>query len=177
MCRRGETTPYYNPQYSLGGWRYLPSFINHKTLRCKGNRTKIMNTLAIVSGNFSSGEKAQGNYTGYTALGKKVFIFKRQMESLGWSSNEDIQYPFYAVAEEKTIGKLDANRNPMLDEAGNPVTTQRLQATSVFTTKDAIINACVEEYTLGAEIKEQVAKVGKSKGLSDAVVNSLQAAF
>lgn len=136
-----------------------------------------MNSLAIVSGNFSSGENSQGNFTGYTALGKRVFIFKRQMNSLGFSSDSDIKFPFYAVVTEKKIGQLDANRQPVLDDAGNPVTTSRLQATALFTTKDAIVNACVEESTLDAEIKDSIAKHASSKGLSQSVVESLVSAF
>ena len=141
------------------------------------NRTKIMNSLTIVSGNFSSGENAQGNYTGYTALGKKVFIFKRQMKSLGWESDDAVKFPFYVIAEEKTISKLDANRKPVVDDAGNPLTSQRFQATAVFTNKDNIIEAYVDEATLEAEIKQSIAKVATSKGLTQSVVESLVAAF
>lgn len=132
-----------------------------------------MNSYRIISGGFTTA----GNFSGYTALGKRVHIFKRQMDSLGWSANEEVKFPFYAIAEEKTIGKLDANRNPVVDDAGNPVTDTRLTATAVFTDKTNIIEACVEEATLGAEIKESIAKQATSKGLTQSVVDSLVAAF
>jgi len=163
----GEGTPIRNPQYSLGGWGIPPS--NHKT--------KQMNSLAIVSGNFSAGEGAQGNYTGYTALGKKVFIFKRQMNALGFTTDSEVKFPFYAVTSVKKIGKLDKNRQPILDEAGNAVTEDRLQATALFETKDAIVNACIDEATLDADIKDGIAKHATSKGLSQSLVDSLVAAF
>jgi hypothetical protein len=132
-----------------------------------------MNSYRIISGAFTTA----GNFSGYTALGKRVHIFKRQMDSLGWSTNEEVKFPFYAIAEEKTIGKLDANRNPVVDDAGNPVTDTRLTATAVFADKTNIIEACVEEATLGAEIKESIAKQATSKGLTQSVVDSLVAAF
>lgn len=132
-----------------------------------------MNSFRIISGDFT----AAGNFSGYTALGKRVHIFKRQMDALGWSSKEDVKFPFYVIAEEKPISQLDANRQPVLDNNGNPVTDQRLTATAVFDTKDAITEACVEESTLGAEIKNSIAKAASSKGLTQAVVESLVAAF
>jgi hypothetical protein len=132
-----------------------------------------MNSYRIISGAFTTA----GNFSGYTALGKRVHIFKRQMDSLGWSANEEVKFPFYAIAEEKPISKLDANRNPVVDENGNAVTDQRLTATAVFADKTNIIEACVEEATLGAEIKESIAKQATSKGLTQSVVDSLVAAF
>ena len=162
-----EATPYYNPPYNLGGWGIPPlSFINHL-------KNKTMNSYRIISGGFTTA----GNFSGYTALGKRVHIFKRQMDGLGWSTNEEVKFPFYAIAEEKAIGKLDSNRQPVLDEQGNPVTEQRLTATALFDSKDAITEACVEEATLGAEIKASIAKQATSKGLTQSVVDSLVAAF
>jgi hypothetical protein len=132
-----------------------------------------MDSYRIISGDFTTA----GNFSGYTALGKRVHIFKRQMDGLGWSSLDEVKFPFYTVAEEKPINKLDGNRQPVLDDAGNPVTEQRLTATAVFETKDAITEACVEEATLGAEIKASIAKVASSKGLTQSVVDSLVSAF
>ena len=136
-----------------------------------------MNSLTIVAGNFSAGENAQGNYTGYTALGKKVFIFKRQMNALGFTTDSEVKFPLYAVASVRKINKLDKNRLPILDDAGNAVTEDRLQATALFETKDALVNACIDEATLDADIKEGIAKHASSKGLSQATIDSLVAAF
>lgn len=132
-----------------------------------------MNSLRIISGDFT----AAGNFSGYTALGKRVHIFKRQMDSLGWTPDAKGEFPFYVIAEEKAIGKLDANKQPVVDEQGNPVTEQRLTATAVFETKESITEACVEESTLNAEIKQSIAKSASAKGLTQSVVDSLVAAF
>ena len=132
-----------------------------------------MTSYAIISGTFT----AAGNFSGYTALGKRIHIFKRQMQALGLTADDDVKFPLYAIAEEKTISKLDANRQPVLDEQGNPVTDKRLTATAVFNSKDAITEACVEESTLTAEIKDSIAKAASSKGLTQSVVDSLVAAF
>jgi len=137
-----------------------------------------MNSYSIISGGFATGPNAQGNFSGYTALGKRVHIFKRQMEALGWTTNEDVKFPFYAIAEVKTITKLDANRQPVIDElTGQAVTSERLTATAVFQEKDSIVEACVEEATLSAEIKQSIAKAASSKGLTQSMVDSLVAAF
>ena len=165
----GEVTPYQTPRTKKADGGSPPSvknpFFNPKT--------KKMNSYRIISGTFT----AAGNFSGYTALGKRIHLFKRQMQSLGWSADSEVKFPFYAIAEEKTIGKLDANRQPVLDEQGNPVTDTRLTATAVFDSKDAITEACVEESTLGAEIKDSIAKAASSKGLTQEVVNQLVAAF
>ena len=66
----------------------------------------------------------------------------------------------------------------MIDElTGQPVTSERLTATAVFQEKDSIVEACVEEATLSAEIKQSIAKAASSKGLSQTMVDSLVAAF
>jgi hypothetical protein len=135
-----------------------------------------MNSYRIISGTFT----AAGNFSGYTALGKRIHIFKRQMEALGFSAENAPaakDFPLFVIAEEKTISQLDANRQPVLDTNGNPVTDKRLTATAVFSSKDQITEACVEESTLVAEIKDSIAKAASSKGLTQSVVDSLVAAF
>ena len=132
-----------------------------------------MNSLRIISGAFT----AAGNFSGYTALGKRVHIFKRQMATLGFTEDGNVKFPFYVIAEEKTIGQLDSNNQPVVDGSGNPVTNLRLTATATFLTKEDITDACVEEVTLGADIKAEIAKVASSRGLSQATVESLASAF
>lgn len=139
-----------------------------------------MNTFRINSGSFATKEGQQGNYTASTALGKYIHVPKRLMQNLGWTADApptDEDYPFYVIAEEKEITKLDNNRQPMVDENGNPITSIRLTATAVFKQKDDIIDAVTEEATLGAEIKQSIAKSASSKGLSQSVVDSLVSAF
>lgn len=177
MSIGGEVTPYQTPRTKKADGGSPPSvknpFFNPKT--------KKMNSYRIISGAFTTGEGAQGNFSGYTALGKRIHIFKRQMEALGYTADnaptaED--FPLFVIAEEKLIPKLDKNRQPLTDPTtGEQLTSVRLTATAVFKNKEEIVDACVEESTLGAEIKDSIAKAASSKGLTQEVVNQLVAAF
>ena len=132
-----------------------------------------MNSFRIISGAFTPA----GNFTGYTALGKRIHIFGRQMKSIGLEKTEEVNFPFFAIAEDKSIQKLDANRQPVLGQNGEPVTEVRLTATAVFENKEEIVNACVEETTLGAEIKISITTAASSLGLSQSVIDSMASAF
>lgn len=121
----------------------------------------------INNGSFT----ANGNFSGYTALGERVHIFKRQMESLGWTSNEQVNFPFFAIGTMKQINQLDAS--------GAVVgTSDRLTALSAFKTKEDIKQAHVDSKLLDIEIQQEINAQASSAGLSEAAVNSLlQAAF
>lgn len=124
-----------------------------------------MKNYAIHSGNFSTGDSSKGNFSGYTALGERLFIHKSQMVSLGWKTNEDVKFPFYAIGGIKQISKTDEN--------GKPVLSDRLQAFSVFPTKEALTNAHVDTATLDIEIKQAVTAQAKSAGLTESAIQSL----
>ena len=128
-----------------------------------------MKNFAIHSGNFS----AKGNFTGYTALGEKLFIHKSQMNGLGWSKQDDVKFPFYAIGSVRQIGQLDENAQPKMNADGTAVLVDRLQALSVFATKEALTSAHVDTATLDIEIKQAVTSQAKSAGLTDAAINSL----
>jgi hypothetical protein len=128
-----------------------------------------MKNFSIHSGNFSQA----GNFTGYTALGESVFIHKAQMNSLGWKENAEVKFPFYAIGGIKLIGQLDANGNPAVNADGTPVQRERVQAFSVFPTKDAMISAHVDTATLDIEVKSAIKQSATSAGLSEQAVNSL----
>lgn len=128
-----------------------------------------MKNFAIHSGNFSG----KGNFTGYTALGERLFIHKSQMNGLGWTKAEDIKFPFYAIGAVKQIGQLDENAKPMVNPDGTPVLVDRLQALSVFPNKEALTSAHVDTATLDIEIKQAVTAQAKSAGLTDSAINSL----
>ncbi len=128
-----------------------------------------MKNFAIHSGNFS----ANGNFSGYTALGERLFIHKTQMAGLNWTKNEDIKFPFYAIGAEKMIGQLDANGKPAMNADGSPVQVARLQALSIFGTKDALTQAHVDTATLDIEIKSAIKQSATSAGLSEQAVSSL----
>ena len=115
----------------------------------------------INNGSFT----ANGNFSGYTALGERVHIFGRQMQALGWSKQDDVKFPFYAIGGIKQISKTDEN--------GKPVLSDRLQAFSVFPTKEALTNAHVDTATLDIEIKQAVTAQAKSAGLTESAIESL----
>ena len=129
-----------------------------------------MKNFAIHSGNFSTGK---GNFTGYTALGERLFIHKNQMAGLNWTKQEDLKFPFYAIGAVKQIGQLDENGQPKVNADGTPVLVDRLQALSVFATKDALTSAHVDTATLDIEIKQAVTAQAKSAGLTESAINSL----
>jgi hypothetical protein len=129
-----------------------------------------MKNFAIHSGNFSKGK---GNFTGYTALGERLFIHKNQMAGLSWTKQEDVKFPFYAIGAVKQIGQLDPSGNPATNADGSPVLVDRLQALSVFVSKDALTSAHVDTATLDIEIKQAVTAQAKSAGLTESAINSL----
>jgi hypothetical protein len=128
-----------------------------------------MKNYSIHSGNFS----ANGNFTGYTALGDSLFIHKAQMASLGWTSQEQVKFPFYAIGGTKMIGQLDKDRNPIKDTNGVEVKVPRLQALSVFANKESLIAAHVDTTTLDIEIKSAVKASASAAGLSEESISSL----
>jgi hypothetical protein len=133
------------------------------------SKSKSMKNYAIHSGNFS----AKGNFTGYTALGEKLFIHKSQMNGLGWTKADDVKFPFYSIGAVRQIGQLDENGKPAVNTDGTPVLNDRLQALSVFATKEALTSAHVDTATLDIEIKQAVSAQAKSAGLSESAIQSL----
>ena len=112
-----------------------------------------------------------GNFSGYTAKGKRIHIFGRQMESIGWATNEDVSFPFYCIAEEKTINAVDADNNPTGE------TAQRLTALSVFKTEDSLIQAHTDESLLNTKIRKAVKEQAVTAGLSAEEITSLTQAL
>jgi hypothetical protein len=123
----------------------------------------------INNGSFT----ANGNFSGYTALGERVHFHKRQMEALGWSSNNDLQFPFYSIATIKQIGQLGADGKPVLDASGLPATSDRLTALSAFKTRNEIKQAHADASLLDIEIAQEIRSQASSAGLSDATLMTL----
>jgi enhancing lycopene biosynthesis protein 2 len=122
-----------------------------------------MKNKVINNGSFT----AAGNFSGYTALGERIHIYARQMAALGWSTNEDVEYPFYCIAKTTKMKELDANGK----ETG--VTTDRETAASVFKTREAITQAHTESATLDIEIKNSIAQEAAKVGLTAESIDSL----
>jgi hypothetical protein len=127
--------------------------------------------FVINNGNFT----ANGNFSGYTALGQRVHFHKRQMESLNWKTDTDVKFPFYSIAEDKEIGQLDANGKPLLDVNGTPVTATRLTALSAFVDRTAIKQAHADATLLDIEIAQEIKAQASSAGLTDSAINALSA--
>lgn len=130
-----------------------------------------MKNVSIASGKFTS----NGNYTGYTALGQRVFVHKAQMEST-FPKPEDVKHPFFAVITDKEINPFDAEGKPQTDANGQLVVAVRTQALSVFATKQALLDARVDAVTLDMDIAAAVTGKAKAAGLSDAQINALELA-
>lgn len=130
-----------------------------------------MKNYSIHSGNFS----ANGNFSGYTALGQRIFIHKRQIEALKWAKIEDVVFPFFVIGETKKIGQLDEQGAPKVNANNEPVLVDRLQALSVFNTKEAMVAAHVDTATLDISIKAAVKAEATSAGLSEAAIDELLA--
>lgn len=132
-----------------------------------------MKNFVINNGAFTT----NGNFSGYTALGKRVHLHKRQMESLGWTKNEEVTFPFYCIAEEKEIGQLDVNGQAVVDpNTGLAVVSKRLTALSAFKTQEDIVKAHAESSLLDVVIQKEIRTQATSAGLSENEISALASA-
>ena len=121
-----------------------------------------MKNLVINNGKFTKA----GNFSGYTALGDRVHIYQRQMESLGWTKDEDVKTPFFVIADNKDIDTIDANGVVTKTE-------KRLTALSAFKTREEIKQAHADSASLDIEVKQAVAEQASKSGLSQSAIDSL----
>ena len=122
-----------------------------------------MKNLVINNGAFT----AAGNFTGYTALGERVHVFGRQMESIGIKKEDKVSFPLFVIADLKTINKVDSEGNPTEE------TATRLTALSVFAKKDDLLQAHADSSLLNVEVAKAVKAQATSAGLTEAEVASL----
>lgn len=127
-------------------------------------------TIAILSGNFATGADNKGNFNAYDEDGIRYFVPKRLMENNGWTTDELAQkaMPFYAKAKINIIGQLDAEGNVAMNPDGTPITHERLQITSIWKTREALIKSAIDKRTLDIEIEAGVKAVATSAGLTEA---------
>ena len=128
-----------------------------------------MKNYVINNGAFT----ANGNFSGYTALGIRVHFHKRQMESLEWTKNEDVKFPFYCIADKKEIGSLNADGTPVVDKEGVEVKSERLTALSAFKSKAEITQAHADSRLLDVEIAQAIQTQATSAGLSESAIATL----
>lgn len=131
-----------------------------------------MKNFTIHSGNYS----ANGNFSGYTAKGERLFIHKTQMNGLGLEAGALPSFPFYAIGATKMIGQLDANGKPAFKEDGiTLVEVPRLQALSIFSNEEKLTAAHVDDATLDIRIKSAISGAATSAGLTQSAIDSLLA--
>ncbi len=128
-----------------------------------------MKNYVINNGAFT----ANGNFSGYTALGVRVHLHKRQMSALGWESTADVQFPFFCIAETKQIGSLNADGTPVVDKDGVEIKSDRLTALSAFKTKNEITQAHADSRLLDIEIQQAIQTQATSAGLSESAITAL----
>ena len=122
---------------------------------------------SIVSGNFATGENNKGNFNGYNSDGDRIFINKQQLANIGWTKQEDVQFPFFAIIGIEEIKTRDAD-GKICD-----VTADRLKALSIYKTSADLINASNADIKLEIEAKKDLAQTASASGLPQDVVNNL----
>jgi len=134
-----EATPYCNPKCELTGGANPPSFL---TLNRK-NMQQNLQELRVHRGLISK----QKNLTAYTATGIEFFI-SGEMLKTSFKVKEDLSdlsYPFFAIVDTKEYSELDKDRNPIKDSEGNEKKFLRKTATSVFQSKDDLLQAVIDD--------------------------------
>lgn len=121
----------------------------------------------ILSGNFSTGDNAQGNFSGYNSKGERIFIFKQQMAGVGFNKEADVKYPFFVLTNEREIETRD--------ESGELTGTmvKRVQATAVFTDRAKLIEAKNSDALLEIESSTALVTAATTAGLSKEQVTAL----
>jgi hypothetical protein len=124
----------------------------------------------INNGSFT----ANGNFSGYTALGDRIHLHKRQMESLGWKTNTDVKFPFYTIATIKQIGQLGTDGKPVIDATtGLEIKSDRLTALSAFKTREEIKQAHADASLLDIEIAQEIKAQASTAGLTEEMFKAL----
>lgn len=131
-----------------------------------------MKNYVINNGSFTEA----GNFSGYTALGERVHLYKRQMDALGWTKNEDVKFPFYVIGEVKAFNKVDGDRKPIIGADGKPEMSERLTALSAFKTREEIKQAHADSKLLDIEITKEIKAQATSAGLTEEDIKSLSMA-
>jgi len=155
-----EATPYYNPQYRLCGWDYPPFNVTHKKL----NR-KTMQTEKLIS---ISQSKSGQNFTAYNAGGDRIHIPARQIEALGLTK-DTLPKELFALTATKTFDELDPKTK---DRTGQ--TFSRVQACSIFKTKEEMFAAKNDARLLNDECEAAYKKQASSLGLSVESIKALE---
>jgi hypothetical protein len=90
------------------------------------------------------------------------------MSAIGFEADEDVKYPFYALAKEKEITPFMADGKTLSETK-----SIRLTATAVFTTVDALAAAKGEVVLVEAKVNSIIAKQAVAAGLSEDTMKDL----
>lgn len=132
-----------------------------------------MQKFVISSGNFTP-----NGFSGFTNKGVRIHIFARQIESIGYTKDSVISYPFYCLAEKKDYdGRLDANKEKILNPDGSWGIKDRLTATAIFKTIEAMGQTFVDDATLEMRINQMVNQAVSSYAVTTESVVALAGAF
>ena len=133
-----------------------------------------MQNLVINAGNFS----ANGNFSGYTSTGLRVHIYAKQLAAIGYNKQEDVKFPLFVSALEKTSGaRLDEKGNEV-PYADGTLSMTRLTATAVFKTKEEGVAANIADKTYAIEIANGVKQAYDLAGINPSTLQDLvNAAF
>ncbi len=128
-----------------------------------------MKQFTIRNGNFVTGT---GNFSAYTAEGKRMFVPGRLMSSLNLTA-DTIKYPFYILADEETITPFKPGTKELqYDKDGAVITALRYTAKSAYLDKTSMFDATNDSAVLAIEAKAHLVKTTKELGLTDADVQA-----
>lgn len=129
-----------------------------------------MKQFTIRNGNFVT---ETGNFSAYTAEGKRMFVPGRLMSSLGFSADQPIKYPFYILADEETITPFKPGTKELqYDKDGVVITALRYTAKSAYLDKVSMFDATNDSAILAAEAKAHFVKTTQELGLTAADVTA-----
>lgn len=119
---------------------------------------------------------ASGNFQALTATGDegRIHIPGRIMESAGFPVGEEVSFPIFVVAK---IRHYEGGDIPQEDGSIRTVEAfDRLTASAVFTTREALTNAFVEAEVLETVVEVEIAKAKAaiSKELTEEQITALQ---
>lgn len=132
----------------------------------------MQHLTTVISGNFTTGEGAKGNFSARNATGN-FFIHKRLMATLNFNSDADLKdengefKPFYAILQEREITTRNAE-GELTDQKA-----KRLQAVSIFKTKAQMLEAVNADAKLQIEASNQLKQFATTQGLDQKTVEAL----
>ena len=130
--------------------------------------------VTIESGNFTP----NGNYSAYDDERERYHLQKSYLETLGWSSDKDVKYPFYATVTLKPIGQFkEGTTEAIMNEDGTPYTVDRWTVTKVYNSRQEYIENEIDKQSVSIEIAVGLKGRATKAGLDEKTVNALLASI